>query len=569
MEPNQIIDYWKIVEVTKQNIFCLCIACNQPTIHKFTQAKLRSRVKKCCGCLSSSELRKRFYQKKYGVDNVSQLKAIKEKKVQKAQDKYGVDNPSQAKVIKDKKIKTTNKNFGVDHPMQSKTIMQKSKGTIKEKYGVDHISQLDEIKERKKDSFVLNSEESESKREATCQLLYGNVQPFKSQKFKEESLAKIQAKYGVDNPSQAVEIKNKKIQNSQIKYGTNHPQSSKGLKDKSKISRTLDGTAALLSTGEYLSDLCDQKGIANKSHAYNLLRRFGEKDVLNYVNNYNNENKDSELESLFISLMKDYFPEISKYNKFPLEDRSIARKPDFRLEKNGKVLYINTDGLYYHSELCLANDYHYDLYDRFKSSNLRMMQFRWDEVRDKGDIVRSMILNYFGEHEKKLAARKCIIKLVGKIESKEFLSKNHLMGVCTSSTNYGLYFENQLVSLMCIQNKEERVEIIRFGTKNNIAVRGGFSKLLAHVVKIHKAKIINSFCDLRYASGQSYYKLKFVNKGRTKSWMWTDLIHTFNRLKCRANMDDRGLTQEEQAKEFKWYKIYDAGQVKFELELLK
>jgi len=56
-----------------------------------------------------------------------------------------------------------------------------------------------------------------------------------------------------------------------------------------------------------------------------------------------------------------------------------------------------------------------------------------------------------------------------------------------------------------------------------------------------------------------------LNKGFEETrealgWKWTDGTNTFNRLKCRANMDKRGLRQAEHAKELGWYKIYDAGQ---------
>jgi len=43
-------------------------------------------------------------------------------------------------------------------------------------------------------------------------------------------------------------------------------------------------------------------------------------------------------------------------------------------------------------------------------------------------------------------------------------------------------------------------------------------------------------------------------------WEWTDYVKTYNRLQCRANMDDRGLSQSEHACELGWVKIYDAGQ---------
>jgi len=51
----------------------------------------------------------------------------------------------------------------------------------------------------------------------------------------------------------------------------------------------------------------------------------------------------------------------------------------------------------------------------------------------------------------------------------------------------------------------------------------------------------------------------FKLEGITLGWKWIDYKYTYNRLQCRANMDDRKLSEKEYAKERKWYKIYDAG----------
>ena len=73
---------------------------------------------------------------------------------------------------------------------------------------------------------------------------------------------------------------------------------------------------------------------------------------------------------------------------------------------------------------------------------------------------------------------------------------------------------------------------------------------------------ITSFVDLRYGSVKSLQKMGFTHVSTSLGWKWTDYQNTFNRLHCRANMDERSLTQEDHAKELKLVKIYDAGQAK-------
>jgi hypothetical protein len=57
----------------------------------------------------------------------------------------------------------------------------------------------------------------------------------------------------------------------------------------------------------------------------------------------------------------------------------------------------------------------------------------------------------------------------------------------------------------------------------------------------------------------------FTKKKEVLSWKWADIRskHTYNRLKCRANMDSRNLSEKEYASELGWVKIYDAGQALF------
>ena len=130
------------------------------------------------------------------------------------------------------------------------------------------------------------------------------------------------------------------------------------------------------------------------------------------------------------------------------------------------------------------------------------------------------------------------------------------------STSFGLYFQGELISVMSVKRKKGMLEIIRFASKIDMAVQGGFSKLLSHIEKIYRLDIM-SFCDRRYSSGKSYLKCGFKLEGTTLGWSWTDKYNKYHRMKCRANMDSRKLSQAEHASELQWYKLYDAGQDKY------
>ena len=146
--------------------------------------------------------------KKYGVDNVSKSEIIKQKKVntcisnygvkygldlpdvrnkavknshtKEAIDKvkntvikkYGVDNVSKSKIIKQKKIDTCISNYGVKYPMQSEIVRNKSINTCLNIYGCKSISQVDKIKQQKFNTMKLNNSFCISKPE---QKLFNNL----------------------------------------------------------------------------------------------------------------------------------------------------------------------------------------------------------------------------------------------------------------------------------------------------------------------------------------------------------------------------------------------------------
>jgi hypothetical protein len=247
---------------------------------------------------------------------------------------------------------------------------------------------------------------------------------------------------------------------------------------------------------------------------------------------------------------------IPKFNKKILINHSY--QPDFKLSDN---LYLNVDGLYWHSNLKRPKNYHYKLREAFESEGKRILQFYEDEVYNKWSIVESIINNSLGKITTKLDARKCNIVGVKPHVAKEFLQQNHLMGFYFSAKHFGLIHNNELVTLISVRKIKDTIEISRFCNKINTNVRGSFSRLLKHVIKLYTPSKVISFCDLRYATGVSYTKNRFKLVGITQGWQWTDFKQRYNRLMCKST---KSQTEKEKANKLGWYKIYDAGQAKYE-----
>lgn len=245
------------------------------------------------------------------------------------------------------------------------------------------------------------------------------------------------------------------------------------------------------------------------------------------------------------------------YNK-KIPNACLKYKPDFKLTNN---LYLNVDGLYWHSDRIKEdNRYHFKMRKAYEDNGLRILQFREDELGVRLPIVLSMIGNQLGDN-KKIYARKCEIREVSQKEATNFLIKNHIMGNYRSR-HIGLYYNDSLVMIVSYKfyNKNKCLKLERMCSALNTSVVGGFSRLLKHIMGNISCANIHYWVDLRYGTGDFLLNHGFKVSHETLGWKWTDFTNTYNRRVCRANMDDRKLTEKEHANELGLVKIYDAGQ---------
>jgi hypothetical protein len=314
--------------------------------------------------------------------------------------------------------------------------------------------------------------------------------------------------------------------------------------------------------GEVLTDLCKKYDISSAGYlklASSVSTDFAIEALQSHIKDGQYSKYQSNLEIYFINLLKDVFPDLVKWNKNPIEC-SLSYRPDFRLEYNNKVIYVDLHGLFFHSEYKVEKNYHQIRALDFRKNNLEYIQIFGDELIEKSSIVRSIILSKLGLSPNKKFARKLELLPVNFEKANKFLIENHLMGY-KSSVCVGLWDGSELVSILSYKNKRNHIELERFCTKLNTSCVGGFGKLVNYLKQFNKPLI--SYCDLRYANGHSYEILGFVNIGETLGWCWTEGSHRYNRLMCKAG---NGKTERENAALKKWFRIYDAGQRKYILK---
>jgi hypothetical protein len=242
-------------------------------------------------------------------------------------------------------------------------------------------------------------------------------------------------------------------------------------------------------------------------------------------------------------------------------------------------LAIEYNGLYWHSDIYKDKKYHYNKWLNMNKQNIKLITIWEDDWNYKQDIVKSIIKNYIGKNENRIFARKCEVKNVSYNDTKIFLENNHLQGNCASSIRLGLFFNEELVSLMTFGKKRmvlktksenNEYELLRFCNKLNTSVVGGASKLFKYFIDNYKPHKVISYANCDISNGSLYKILGFENKGHTKiNYWWSDLINKYHRsnfmkYKIIKETDNVNKTENEIMKERGFYKIYGTGNIKFE-----
>ena len=236
-------------------------------------------------------------------------------------------------------------------------------------------------------------------------------------------------------------------------------------------------------------------------------------------------------------------------------------------------LAIEYNGLYWHSEISKDKDYHLNKTIKCEERGIRLFHIFEDEWQMKQEIVKSMLSSLIVHNNKKIYARKCEIRSISSKESKEFLNANHLQGECNSQIRYGLYYDNELMSLMTfgksrhfVGNGKSEWELLRFCTKCGYTVTGGASKLFNHFVENHEVNEIISYADRRWSNGNVYDILGFTQYNQSKPNYYYIIgkkrVYRFT-MRKQVLISKFGCPPEMTEKEFcyskGWYRIYDCG----------
>ncbi len=257
----------------------------------------------------------------------------------------------------------------------------------------------------------------------------------------------------------------------------------------------------------------------------------------------------------------------------------LKNRKELDIYMPGKNVAVEFDGMLWHSEQYGKDQsYHLSKTNECNSMGIHLVHIFEDEWINKKEIVKDRLMSILGISSRRIFARKCKMMEISSKESNEFLERNHLQGGDNSSIRYGLFHEDELVSVMTFGrprfNRNYDWELIRYASKLGVRVIGGASKLLNAFISIHKGSII-SYADRRYSNGNLYENLgfKLIGVSKPNYWYFKKNIR-FNRYRCQKHKlpkllgdgFDPVLSEQENMLKNGYKMIYDCGNLIFELK---
>lgn len=489
------------------NVTCICSICNKETKNKFkdywnyTDGLITPYYCKSCSLIKQE---KTSYEK-YGTKNPMQNESVKNKLKNSLIKKYGVDWYSKTDEWLCKFKKTSLEKYGVDNPSKDSNIIDRIKATNQKNIGVDWPMQSEEILEKSKQTSLKN---------------WGVTHYSKTVDWKENLISKNQRTYGVDWYSQTEDCKIKIFNTNEFLWG-GHPSRTENFKNSVKSSKERK------TYKKYMGLISDKyEFISYKNESFHLIhKKCGQefftykgllraryslgREICNICNPVGVQFSGLELEVI------QFLDEIGI--KYIRNTRNVLDGQELDIYIPEFNLGIEINGIYWHSEIFKPSNYHLNKTNIARTKGVDLIHIWEDDWNHKKNIIKSILSNRLIVGSYKIFSRKCDIKKVETKIYKKFLEENHIQGYASSSINIGLFFDNELVSLMTFgwrrTNNKREFELIRFCNKIGTNIVGGASRLFEFFKNNYDYDKIVSYSDISIFSGDIYKRLGFSSEG--------------------------------------------------------
>ena len=590
-----------------------------PQCHKNILQFVKGKYRLFCSikCLNSSKYHKQHCEettlKRFGVRHHCQSVDFQNEQKKRNLEKYGVDYAFQAKNVIEK-CKQTKQQHIEENPNYWKDREEKAKQTKIKNGHNPNWRNIEQALQTKKDNLKKNPhfyDESNAKRIQICIEKYGSA-------VNSEKIKKTKYQKSIEDPDYYTKI-NKKTRKTKLeKYGSEtyvNVDKCKQTKLKRYGSETYNNSEKNRNTSlaRYGVENCFQLDEIKKKIAFanakisyeNFIlnneydeplfsldeysKRIDEHDFLKFkckkcgyeFEAWHHDGHHQHCPKCYPKQISNPERELVEFVRtfgidFKTNDRLTIKPLELDIYIPKKKLAIEFDGLFWHSENDdKQSNYHLKKTELCEKQGIQLIHIFENEWIYKQDIVKSRLKNLLGIYDKTIYARKCEIIEIDSKTSKDFQEQNHIQGAVNSSINLGLYFENELISLMTFGksrfNKKYEWELLRFCNKLNYHIPGAAGKLLKYFERNYHPKSIISYADRRWSQGKLYKALNFTLDHISKPdyWYWktlnleSRLKFQKHKLKNLLENYDENKTEFENMKNNGYYRIYDCGNLVF------
>lgn len=442
------------------------------------------------------------------------------------------------------------------------------------------------------------------KTKKTCLKKYGCENPMQNEKVKNsfvnyfsipENQKKIQDKReketGVRFTGQLQEVKDKIRHTCIERYGVESSVQTHVAKENLRISRIKKQTSKyedIVDCGEHNDEYmykcscphhncskCNDKYYWIETQMYFDRRRDGTEPCTHLLPARTNSGP-SSLENIVCEWLDEYniYYERSRRDILPSGQEIDIYIPSKRIA-------IECNGEWYHCSKFKPYNYHFKKWSECKEIGIQLLSMWGVWINFSKEITKSILLSKLGIYNRRLYARKCKLNEISSSVCNKFLNENHIQGASKSKIYLGLYYNNELVSVMtfnrgikCSGRKEygkDVWDLARFCSLKGTCVVGAAGKLLKYFIRKYNPSTIQSYSSNDISDGGLYVTLGFKQNSFSQSYWYYDVRgkKRYHRSAwTKSRLKKMGLINEEETEECAMYrngflKNYDSGQTKW------
>ena len=400
-----------------------------------------------------------------------QADSVKQKYVHSMNEKYGVEYSMQSEDIKSRAIDTFQKKYGVSNPMQADSIKQKQVSSCIEHLGVEYSSQSSEVVAKIRKTWVAKNSKgnpindldvlevlSRLKDRGLCNAIDLNLSDIYSQSTL--FIAFVKELHDVKNRALAIK----------------------------------------------------ELSLVFAINAYTIRSRIKALNIMPYCK----VRSVSSLEDNFTAFLDKNHIAYTQHNRiFYNKDTKGRLELDFILPDYNIAIEINDLGG--HNIKKKDKAYHLHKSQLAQSKGIRLIHIWEWELTDEvlWNRLSRWLLNLLDQSKKAIDSNQCNVMALFEDKQKAFLDQYSLEGYIEADVAYGMYFQNELISLASFKKIDDssinHYELVRLATRYGYTV-DSYKPLLDSFVSDYKSCAIIANVNLDKHVGTIYEDLGFITK---------------------------------------------------------